>query len=171
MAEISNSKLLETTGILLKDACVVIVRTEWNAAIVDKLEEGCKKALAAQGIEKAKVITVPGAFEMPFIIKNYWDASKYWEHRPHAFITLGCVLRGDTPHFDYVCKAVTDGILQLNLQLPIPTIFGVLTVDNQQQADERTGGKHGHKGEEAAITALKMIALQKSFLPNTKGVK
>jgi 6,7-dimethyl-8-ribityllumazine synthase len=72
-------------------------------------------------------------------------------------------LRGDTPHFDYVCKAVTDGVLQLNMTLPIPTIFGVLTVDNQQQADERIGGKHGHKGEEAAITALKMIAVQKSF--------
>ncbi len=78
---------------------------------------------------------------------------------PNAFIALGCVLRGDTPHFDYVCKAVTDGVVQLNLILPVPTIFGVLTVDNQQQADERIGGKHGHIGEEAAITALKMISI------------
>ncbi len=171
MAEVSNSKLLETTGILLKDACIVIVRTEWNAGIVDKLEEGCKKSLIAQGIEKIIDITVPGAFEIPFIVKNYWEANKYREHRPHAFITLGCVLRGDTPHFDYVCKAVTDGVLQLNLQLPVPVIFGILTVNNQQQADERTGGKHGHKGEEAAITAIKMIFLQKSFLPPSKGVK
>jgi 6,7-dimethyl-8-ribityllumazine synthase len=163
MAEVGNSKLLETTGIPLKDACVVIVRTEWNAAIVDKLEEGCKKALEEQGIEKVKVITVPGAFEISFIVKSFWDAAKYADHRPHAFITLGCVLRGDTPHFDYVCKAVTDGVVQLNLQLPVPTIFGILTVDNQQQADERTGGKHGHKGKEAAITALKMIALASSF--------
>jgi 6,7-dimethyl-8-ribityllumazine synthase len=73
------------------------------------------------------------------------------------------VVRGDTPHFEYVCKAVTDGVVQLNLSLPIPTIFGVLTVDNQQQIDERTGGVHGHKGEEAAITAMKMIALKESF--------
>jgi 6,7-dimethyl-8-ribityllumazine synthase len=72
-------------------------------------------------------------------------------------------LRGDTPHFEYVCRAVTDGVLQLNLSLPIPTIFGILTVDNQQQADERTGGKHGHKGEEAAVTAMKMIAVKKTF--------
>jgi 6,7-dimethyl-8-ribityllumazine synthase len=72
-------------------------------------------------------------------------------------------LRGDTPHFDYVCKAATDGIVQLNLCLPVPTIFGVLTVDNQQQADERTGGIHGNKGAEAAVSALKMISLKDSF--------
>jgi 6,7-dimethyl-8-ribityllumazine synthase len=73
------------------------------------------------------------------------------------------VLRGDTPHFDYVCKAITDGIVQLNLSLPVPTIFGVLTVDNDQQAQDRVGGVHGNKGEEAAISALKMLALQQSF--------
>ena len=76
------------------------------------------------------------------------------------FIALGCVLRGGTPHFDYVCRAVTDGILQLNLTLPVPTIFGVLTVDTQQQADERTGGIHGNKGEEAALTALRMLSVK-----------
>jgi 6,7-dimethyl-8-ribityllumazine synthase len=73
------------------------------------------------------------------------------------------VLRGDTPHFDYVCQGVTNGITQLNLSLPVPVIFGVLTVDNDQQARDRIGGKHGHKGEEAAITALKMISLTHSF--------
>jgi 6,7-dimethyl-8-ribityllumazine synthase len=160
MAEVSNSKLLEiNTGTLPKGACVVIVRTEWNAAIIDKLEAGCTKILAEQGIEKVKIITVPGAFEIPFAVKSYW---------PHAFIALGCVLRGGTPHFEYVCKAVTDGIVQLNLQLPVPTIFGVLTLDTQQQADERTGGIHGHKGEEAAITAVKMMALQESFRASDK---
>lgn len=163
MADSSNSKLFDNnTGILPKDACVVIVRTEWNAAIVDKLEEGARKVLEQQGI-KTQLITVPGAVEIPFGIKSYWEATRYWDYRPHAFIAIGCVLRGDTPHFDYVCKAVTDGITQLNLSLPVPTIFGILTVDTQQQADERIGGKHGHKGEEAAITALKMIALQQSF--------
>ncbi len=164
MAHSSNSKLFDNnTGILPKDACVVIVRTEWNAAIVDKLEEGARRVLEQQGIAKIKLINVPGAVEIPFGIKSYWEATRYWNYRPHAFIALGCVLRGDTPHFDYVCKAVTDGITQLNLSLPIPTIFGVLTVDNQQQADERIGGKHGHKGEEAAITALKMMALVQEF--------
>ena len=146
---------------------MVIVRTEWNAAIVGALEEGCHRALEQAGVRNRKVITVPGAFEIPFGIKSYWEAHKYKDDRPCAFISLGCVLRGDTPHFDYVCKAVTDGVLQLNLSLPIPTIFGVLTVDNQQQADERIGGRHGHKGEEAAITAVKMISLLKSFKPST----
>ena len=164
MAEVSNSKLLEiNTGTLPKGACVVIVRTEWNAAIIDKLEAGCTKILAEQGIEKVKIITVPGAFEIPFAVKSYWEAVRGTDYTPHAFIALGCVLRGGTPHFEYVCNAVTDGILQLNLSLPVPTVFGVLTVNNQDQADERTGGKHGNKGAESAATALKMIALLESF--------
>ncbi len=162
MAEISNSKLLQPTGILnSQDACVVIVRTEWNENIVSALEDGCRKKLVEHDVKNIKVINVPGAFEIPFAIKNYWEKNKKSKNnKPDAFIALGCVLRGDTPHFDYVCKAVTDGIVQLNLMLPVPSIFGVLTVDNQQQADERIGGKHGHKGEEAAITALKMINMQ-----------
>lgn len=155
----NSSNLYNTTGIRLpKDACVVIVRTEWNAASVDKLEEGCIKVLDENKVHH-KTIMVPGAFEIPFAIKKYWDHNKYQDGKPHAFIALGCVLRGDTPHFEYVCRAVTDGVVQLNLSLAIPTIFGVLTVDNQQQIDERLGGKHGHKGEEAAITALKMMSL------------
>lgn len=141
---------------------MVIVRTEWNAETIDKLEQGCKKVLDEKGVQY-KIVTVPGAIEIAFCIKNYWDAYKYKDDKPHAFIALGCVVRGGTPHFEYVCKAVTDGVVQLNLTLPVPTIFGVLTVDNQQQIDERTGGPHGHKGEEAAITAMKMIALKFSF--------
>ena|SRR5436190_11107514 len=158
-----TTNLYDTTGILIPtDACVVIVRTEWNAATVDKLEEGCREILLANNVQHMS-ITVPGAFEIPFAVKSYWEAHKYKDDKPCAFITLGCVLRGDTPHFDYVCKGVTEGVVQLNLLLPVPTIFGVLTVDNQQQVDERTGGKHGHKGKEAAVTALKMIALGRSF--------
>ena len=163
-----TKSLYDTTGIRVpKDACVVIVRTEWNAATVDKLEEGCKKILDEVKVQYMS-ITVPGAFELPFAIKSYWEFHKYKDDKPCVFIALGCVLRGDTPHFDYVCKAVTDGILQLNLSLPVATVFGVLTVDNQEQIDERTGGKHGHKGQEAAVTALKMIALGNSFKTNNK---
>lgn len=159
----NSSNLYDTSGIQLsKDACVVIVRTEWNAAAVDKLEDGCRKILDEKKVQHMS-ISVPGAFEIPFAVKSYWEAYKYKEDKPCAFIALGCVLRGDTPHFDYVCKAVTDGVVQLNVTLPVPTIFGVLTVDNQQQIDERTGGKHGHKGMEAAVSALKMIALANSF--------
>lgn len=160
----SSQHLYNTTGIQLPtDAFVVLVRTEWNDDIVSRLEEGCISVLSAHNIAY-KVINVPGAFEIPFGIKAYWDSRETTTDRPAAFIALGCVLRGGTPHFEYVCQAVTDGVVQLNLQLPVPTIFGVLTLDTQQQADERTGGTHGHKGEEAAITALKMIALRDSFI-------
>ncbi len=163
MADVTKSKLQDiNTGILTKDACIVLVKTEWNAAIVDQLERGCISVLEKNAVKRIVVVTVPGAFEIPFIIKNYWKSSGK-KQKPDAFIALGCVLRGDTPHFDYVCKAVTDGVAQLNLSLPVPTVFGVLTVDNEQQANERIGGKHGHKGEEAGITALKMIVLSRSF--------
>jgi 6,7-dimethyl-8-ribityllumazine synthase len=156
MADISKSNLLNTGIRVKKDACVVLVKTEWNAAIVDELEKGCHSELEKHGVKNIITLTVPGAFEIPFAVKNYWLNCKKKE-RPDAFIALGCVIKGDTPHFDYVCKAVTDGTVQLNLILPVPTIFGVLTVDNEEQAKERIGGKHGHKGEEAAVTALKMI--------------
>ncbi len=144
---------------VIKDAFVVIVKTEWNAAIINKLEAGVKRVLKAQGVA-CKTITVPGAFEIPFAVKNHYAYSKT---PPDAYITLGTVIRGDTPHFDYVCKAVTDGVLQLNLSLDVPVIFGVLTLENEQQALERVGGKHGHKGEEAAVTAIKMIALNRKL--------
>lgn len=143
---------------VLQDAFVVIVKTEWNAGIIDRLEKGCKKILRANGI-KSKTIVVPGAFEIPFAIKMHLAKSKL---PADAFIALGTVIRGDTPHFDYVCKGITDGVMQLNLTLDVPTIFGVLTVENEQQAEERVGGIHGNKGEEAAITAIKMIALNRS---------
>lgn len=159
MAEVTDSKLLHIdTGILKKDACIVLVKTEWNAAIVDQLERGCIAELEKLGVKKIVIITVPGAFEIPFAIKNHWENCGK-KNKADAFIALGCVIKGDTPHFDYVCKAITDGVIQLNLSLPVPTIFGVLTVNTEEQAMERIGGRHGHKGEEAAITAIKMIAL------------
>ena len=101
---------------------------------------------------------MPGAFEIPFAIHDHWRKSGK-KKRPDAFIALGCVIQGDTPHFEYVCSGVTNGISQLNVMLPVPVIFGILTVNDEKQARERIGGAHGHKGEEAAITALKMISL------------
>lgn len=143
----------------IKDAFVVIVKTEWNAHIINKLEAGVKKILKANNIA-SKTITVPGAFEIPFAVKQHYAYSKTL---PDAYISLGTIIRGDTPHFDYVCKAVTDGVLQLNLSLDVPVIFGVLTLENEQQALDRIGGIHGHKGEEAANTAIKMIALNRKL--------
>lgn len=168
MAQVTDSKLLNTeAGILQKNARVVIVRTEWNEKIVNELEAGAVRKLKELGINHIKVIVVPGAFEIPFGIRNDWEQSRK-KDRPSAYIALGCVLRGDTPHFDYVCKAVTDGVLHLNLHLPVPSIFGVLTVDTPLQAEERIGGIHGHKGEESAITAVKMMQLQASSRPAKK---
>jgi 6,7-dimethyl-8-ribityllumazine synthase len=159
MASSGKSEINDTGTFIKKGACVVIVRTEWNSEIVDKLEEGCKQKLIESGIENIIVLNIPGAVEIPFAIKHCWEKLKQQEINPDAFIALGTVIQGDTPHFDYVCKMVADGILQLNLTLPVPTIFGVLTVNNKQQALDRIGGKDGHKGEEAADAAVKMIQL------------
>ena len=144
----------------IEDAFVVIVKTEWNAHIIDRLEEGCIKVLEANGVKSVTVV-VPGAFEVPHAIKMHATNSS---QRADAYVALATVIRGDTPHFDYVCKGITDGVMQLNLTLEVPTVFGVLTVENERQAEERIGGIHGHKGEEAATTAIKMIALKRSIL-------
>ncbi len=120
---------------------------------------GGKKILGNKKV-KYILVEVPGAVEIPFAINSYWNKMS---KKPDAFIALGCVIKGDTPHFDYVCTSITNGITQLNITLPVPVIFGVLTVNNLRQAKERIGGKHGHKGEEAAATALKMISLNESF--------
>lgn len=160
MADVSNSTLLQQIqGIQqLKDAFVVLVKTEWNAGIVAELERGCMGILKSSGI-RYKMVTVPGAVEIPFAIRQCQAHS----NDVAAFIALGCVIRGDTPHFEYVCQSVTSGITQLNITLPVPVIFGVLTVDTLEQAQERIGGKHGHKGEEAALTAIKMMLLNQVF--------
>jgi 6,7-dimethyl-8-ribityllumazine synthase len=156
----SSSGKSKITTPKIKSASVVVVRTEWNATSVNRLFAGCKKILDAEKVDLRDFI-VPGAFEIPFAINNIWEQSK--KNKPDAFIALGCVIKGDTPHFEFVCRAVTDGIRSLNLELPVPVIFGILTVDNQIQAEERTGGIHGHKGEEAAATALKMISFSRSI--------
>jgi 6,7-dimethyl-8-ribityllumazine synthase len=151
LLDISSLKTLENAGIAL-------VYTEWNEAIIGELVKGCKKITGELNASIIKEVVVPGCFEIPFACKQLWEHYQtYNNQRPEAIIAFGTVIRGGTPHFDYVCKAVTEGITQLNLTLPIPVIFGVLTLDNEAQAWERLGGTHGHKGEEAAIAALKMI--------------
>lgn len=156
MATQGNSNLFNIdSGILKENACVILVKTEWNAHIVDELEAGCLRVFEQYGV-KSQTLVVPGAVELPFAIKRFWDKNNE-TLRPDAFIALGCVIKGGTPHFEYVCDTATQGVLQLNLMLPVPTILGVLTVNTEEQAFERIGGIHGHKGEEAAITALKMI--------------
>lgn len=161
---IHNQSVLNDTGIpQLADAGIVIVHTEWNDFIVRELLKGCERKLREYGIGDPEKIKVPGAFELPFACRRYFESAEGKPGAPEAIIALGCVIRGGTPHFEYVCRAVTDGIAELNLRLPVPVIFGVLTVDNEEQARERAGGAHGHKGEEAALTALKMIALNREW--------
>lgn len=158
MASTGNNVL--TKGIPeLADAFVVLVKTEWNAHLVDRLEAGCIQVLEAAGVS-FKTLIVPGAVELPFAVQRYYNAAA---QKADAFITLGTVIQGGTPHFEYVCQMVSEGVTALNLSLAVPVIFGVLTLNNEQEAIERTGGVHGHKGEEAAITALKMIALNRSL--------
>ena len=151
------------TGILPKDACIVIVHTQWNTSIVNKLVEGCVSVLKELEMKNFKFVQVPGAFEIPFSIKSIWESHAQKFEKPQVFIALGCVMRGETPHFEYISRAVTDGLMTLNLQLPVSVINGVLTVNNQQQADDRTGGSHGNKGAEAAFSALKMMELKYQY--------
>jgi len=160
MADVSNSNLFQSNEDIqqLKDVLVVLVKTEWNAVIVDELEKGCFNIFRKYNIQ-TKTLVVPGAVEIPFAIQQYASI----HNAISAFIALGCVIRGGTPHFEYVCQSVTQGVTQLNLSLSVPVIFGVLTLDNLEQAKERTGGIHGHKGEEAAITAIKMMILNKQI--------
>ena len=159
MAQSNNSISLHDTQSLeqLKLPRVAIVYTEWNDKIVRELRNGCEGILHRFTGDIIDKVVVPGCFELPFACRQVWDHYKDMDEKPEAIIAFGAVIRGGTPHFDYVCRAVTDGILQLNLTLPVPVIFGVLTLDNEDQAWERLGGAHGHKGEEAGITALKMI--------------
>lgn len=153
-----NTGLLDTselTGVELPRTAVVY--TEWNEKIIRELRNGFESTFHKFNGDIVGSVAVPGCFELPFAIKQLWEFHSRQEVKPEVIVAFGAVIRGGTPHFDYVCQAVTDGILQLNLTLPVPVIFGVLTLDNDEQAWERLGGPHGHKGEEAAITALKMI--------------
>ncbi len=133
-----------------------IVVSEWNSEVTNALRDGAKKTLMKHGVKRENILTryVPGSFELTFGAKLFVENVDV-----DAVICLGCVIQGETPHFDYICHGVTKGITELNLEYDIPFIFGVLTVLDQQQALDRAGGKHGNKGDEAAITAIKMVAL------------
>jgi 6,7-dimethyl-8-ribityllumazine synthase len=133
---------------------VAIVVADWNEDITGALYEGAYQSLLAHGIKKQNIIrkNVPGTFELT--LGSVWMAE---QKDVQAVIALGCVIQGDTPHFDYICQAVAYGITEVNIKTKKPVIFGVLTTLNKKQALERAGGKLGNKGEEAALTALKML--------------
>jgi len=138
-----------------------IVVSDWNSDITTALLDGTQKTLINHGVkpENIVLIHVPGSFELTHGAKMVAD-----NYKPDSVICLGCVIRGETPHFTYICQGVTEGITRLNIDYKIPFIFGVLTTDTHQQAVDRSGGKHGNKGDEAAITAIKMAALNREML-------
>ena len=133
-----------------------IVVSEWNGEITNALYQGAYKTLIKNGAKEKNIIvkTVPGSFELTSGAKFLAGYGKY-----DAVICIGCVIKGETPHFNYICNSVATGITELNLKYSVPFIFGVLTTDNIRQAEERAGGRHGNKGDEAAVTAIKMAAL------------
>lgn len=137
-----------------------IVYAEWNHEITNALKDGAMNTLLQHGALKENIFVkeVPGSFELTLgaqYMAEFTDAD--------AIICLGCVIQGETRHFDFICEAVACGITDLNIKYNLPVIFGVLTPDNQQQALDRAGGKHGNKGDEAAVTAIKMLGLRNSF--------
>lgn len=138
-----------------------IVYAEWNTPVTGALKQGAIDTLQHFGAkaENISLHAVPGSFELTLgaqYAAEFTDAD--------AIICLGCVIQGETRHFDFICEAVAKGITDLNIKYNLPVIFGVLTPDTMQQAIDRAGGKHGNKGSEAAITAIKMLGLRNSFV-------
>ena len=138
----------------------VIIVSEWNPLITEKLKEGTCNTLLKYGAKSNNILVVyvPGSFELIYAARRIIGSVK-----PDAVIGVGCIIRGETPHFDYVCSGVTQGFAQLNAEGDIPCIFGFLTTDNLQQATDRSGGIYGNKGDEYAVTAIKMAHLAHTF--------
>lgn len=133
-----------------------IIVAEWNSEITEALFIGCEQTLLEAGVQQQNIkrINVPGSFELTSGARLLAD-----DHNIDAVICLGCVIQGETRHFDFICNAVANGLTQLCINYKKPFIFGLLTPDNMQQAQDRAGGKHGNKGVEAAVTAMKMLSL------------
>jgi 6,7-dimethyl-8-ribityllumazine synthase len=137
-----------------------IIVSEWNSDVTEALYEGAYATLLELGASKDNIIKVhvPGSYEL--VMGAQWLAQK---ENVDAVICLGCVIQGETRHFDFICDAVAQGIKDVSLKFDKPVVFGVLTTDNKQQALARAGGKHGNKGDEAGYTAVKMVALKESL--------
>lgn len=139
-----------------------IVVSEWNNNVTMRLLEGATSTLVKLGVQEDDILIrwVPGSFELVYGAKCMMDLPG---DGLDAVIVLGCVVRGETPHFEYVCSGVTQGVASLNLLGGIPVIFGLLTNDTMQQSVDRAGGIHGNKGDEAAVTAIKMVTFRRSL--------
>ncbi len=143
-----------------KDLRFGIVVAEWHSDITGKLLDGAVKVLKNYNAKEIRKITVPGSFELTFGAKRMLTTLPL-----DAIIVIGCIIQGETRHFDFVAQSVTHGITELNLHYNVPVIFCVLTTDNVEQAKERAGGKLGNKGSEAAEAAIKMALINKEIVP------
>ena len=134
-----------------------IVVSEWNEEVTEALYSGAMQTLLASGALRENItrMDVPGSFELS--LGAQWMAK---QEKIDAVICLGCVIQGDTKHFDFICQACADGVTNVGLKYDKPVIFGVLTTNDQKQATDRAGGRHGNKGDEAAITAIKMLQIR-----------
>ena len=150
-----------TPALKNKNVKIGIVVSEWNEIITNALKEGALAFLYDAGIAKKQVTlhSVPGSFELPTTAAMLLDADDTMD----AIICLGCIIQGETRHFEFIAQAVAHGAMRVSLDYGIPVIFGVLTCDTMEQAQERAGGKHGNKGVEAAYTCLKMLELQQNI--------
>ena len=139
-------------------ARIGIVAARFNDGIVSRLLEAALDTLARYGLNRDAilVVRVPGAFELPLAAR--WIAQR---GETDAIVALGAVIRGDTPHFDYVCAEAARGIQAASIETDVPVVFGVLTCDDRAQADARAGGEHGNKGSETALAALEMVSLRR----------
>jgi 6,7-dimethyl-8-ribityllumazine synthase len=157
-SELKNLSDYSAEGVSANGLSFGIVVSSWNHEVTEALYEGAVSTLIELGAVTSNIrrMDVPGSYELPLAAK--WMAD---QHQPDAVICLGCVIQGETRHFDFICDAVANGLMDLNLSYGIPFIFGVLTPNNQDQAMARAGGKHGNKGIEAAVTAVKMATLRK----------
>jgi 6,7-dimethyl-8-ribityllumazine synthase len=142
----------------VKEARIAVITARWNSQVTEGLRAGALRALKRHNIEIVEDFYVPGAFELPLAAQIAAKTGRF-----QGIITLGCVIRGDTPHFDYVCAETTRGIGEVSLNQNIPVAFGLLTTDNLQQALQRAGDNNENKGEEAALTVLEMLELFKSM--------
>lgn len=138
----------------MADKKIAVIVSEWNDEVTEALYDGAYRTLVEHGVKKENIIKkhVPGSFELTIAAQKMAALKEI-----DAVICLGCVIRGETSHFDFICEAVAQGVTNVSLKYDKPVIFGVLTTENKQQAFDRAGGKHGNKGDEAGITAIKMI--------------
>jgi len=140
----------------MKGKTIGVVVSEWNSEITEALLAGAMDCFKEHGVSQKQLVIkyVPGSFELPLGAQQLSRKSKI-----DAVLALGCVIQGETRHFDFICNAMSNGLMRVGLKFNKPVIFGVLTTNNKQQALDRAGGKFGNKGEEAAITSIKMLGM------------